>query len=192
MDAFYVPLFNPLMNKKNMTAFESAERLNLSLQFLTPAVNRLNKYFVTPILERAFGIMLRNGMFPELEIEELSGANLEFDLVGKASIASRQIELFGTMTAMSQMMQIAQYKPEILDNVNADKTARFIQEVNMVPVDLQLSEDQVAEVRQGRQEAAMAQQQAQQAQAMSDAYVKTQKAPEEGSGAEAIMEGLMG
>ena len=192
MDAFYVPLFNPLMNKKNMTAFESAERLNLSLQFLTPAVNRLNKYFVTPILERAFGIMLRNGMFPELEIEELSGANLEFDLVGKASIASRQIELFGTMTAMSQMMQIAQYKPEILDNVNADQTARFIQEVNMVPVDLQLSEDQVAEVRQGRQEAAMAQQQAQQAQAMSDAYVKTQKAPEEGSGAEAIMEGLMG
>jgi len=188
LDAFYVPLFNPLMNKQNMTAFESAERLNLSLQFLTPAVNRLNKYFVTPILERAFGIMLRNGMFPELEIEELSGAKLEFDLVGKASIASRQIELFGTMTAMSQMMQIAQYKPEILDNVNADKTARFIQEVNMVPVDLQLSEEEVAGIREAREEAALAQQQAMAAQAMSDAYVKTQKKPEEGSGAEFIQD----
>ena len=47
LDAFYVPLFNPLMNKQNMTAFESQERLNISLQFLTPAVNRVNKYFVT-------------------------------------------------------------------------------------------------------------------------------------------------
>ena len=186
MDAFYVPLFNPLHNKKNMTAFESSERLNLSLQFLSPAVNRINKYFVTPILERAFGIMLRAGQFPELEIPELSEANLEFDLVGKASIASRQIELFGTMTAMQQMMQIAQFKPEILDNVDADKTARFIQEVNMVPVELQLSEEAVMEKRQAQAEAAQAQQEQQQMTAMSDAYVKTQKAPEEGSGAEML------
>jgi hypothetical protein len=186
LDAFYVPLFNPLLDRQNMTAFESSERLNLSLQFLTPAVNRLNKYFVTPILERAFGIMYRAGMFPELEIEELSGANLEFDLVGKASIASRQIELFGTMTAMNQMMQIAQYKPEILDNVNADKTARFIQEVNMVPIDLQLSEAEVDEIRGARAEARMAAEQRANAQALSDAYVKTQKTPEAGSGAEMI------
>ena len=64
LDAFYVPLFNPLQDRQNMTAFESRERLNLSLQFLTPAVNRLNKYFVKPSLERAFGIMLREGNFP--------------------------------------------------------------------------------------------------------------------------------
>jgi hypothetical protein len=188
LDAFYVPLFNPLLDRQNMTAFESQERLNLSLQFLTPAVNRLNKYFVTPILERSFGIMLRAGMFPELEIEELSGATLEFDLVGKASIASRQIELFGTMTAMQQMMQIAQFKPEILDNVNADKTARFIQEVNMVPIDLQLSEVDVDEIREARAEAQLAAEQRADAQTLSDAYVKTQKTPEEGSGAQFVQD----
>tara|TARA_R100001129_G_scaffold1229_1_gene1083 strand:- start:1475 stop:3136 length:1662 start_codon:yes stop_codon:yes gene_type:complete len=188
MDAFYIPLFNPLHNKQNMTAFESQERLNLSLQFLTPAVNRLNKYFVKPALERAFGIMLRAGAFRELEIEELSEASLDFDLVGKASIASRQIELFGTMTAIQQMAQIAQLKPEIFDNLNPDKTARFIQEVNMMPIDLQLSEDEVQEIRDGRAEAAAAQQQAMQAQTLSDAYAKTRKAPEEGSGAEFVQE----
>ena len=188
LDAFYVPLFNPLMDKQNMTAFESQERLNLSLQFLTPAVNRVNKYFVTPILERAFGIMLRANMFPELEIDELSSASLEFDLVGKASIASRQMELFGTMTAISQMSQIAQLNPEIFDNVNVDKTARFIQEVNMMPIDLQLPEEQVQEIRNNRAEAAAAQQEAAQAQALSDAYVKTTKAPEQGSGAEFIQQ----
>ena len=188
MDAFYIPLFNPLHNKQNMTAFESQERLNLSLQFLTPAVNRLNKYFVKPALERAFGIMLRAGAFRELEIEELSEASLDFDLVGKASIASRQIELFGTMTAVQQMAQIAQLKPEIFDNLNPDKTARFIQEVNMMPIDLQLSEDEVQEIRDERAEAAAAQQQAMQAQALSDAYAKTRQAPEQGSGAEFVQE----
>ena len=192
LDAFYIPLFNPLMNKQNMTAFESAERLNLSLQFLTPAVNRLNKYFVTPILERAFNIMIRNNMLDELKISELSGQKLEFDLVGKASLASRQIELFGTMTAMSQMMQIAQYKPEILDNVNADKTARFIQEVNMVPIELQASEEEVAQTRQAQAQAMQAKQQMQMAQQMGDVMSKTSKTPEPGSGAEALMEQLTG
>ena len=186
MDAFYIPLFNPLMNKQNMTAFESQERLNLSLQFLTPAVNRLNKYFVKPALERAFSIMFRSGLFPELEIEELSEASLDFDLIGKASIASRQMELFGTMTAIQQMAQIAQVKPDIFDNLNEDKTARFIQEVNMMPIDLQLSEEAVMEIREQRAEAAQAQQAALEAQTISDAYAKTRKAPEQGSGAEFI------
>ena len=130
--------------------------------------------------------MLRAGAFRELEIEELSEASLDFDLVGKASIASRQIELFGTMTAVQQMAQIAQLKPEIFDNLNPDKTARFIQEVNMMPIDLQLSEDEVQEIRDGRAEAAAAEQQAMQAQALSDAYAKTRQAPEEGSGAEFV------
>jgi hypothetical protein len=188
MDAFFVPLFNPLHDKKNMTATETGERLNLSLQFLTPAVNRTNRYFVKPALERGFGIMLRAKKFQELEIPELSGAKLDFELVGKASLAARQIELYGTMTALEQIGLVGQVKPEIWDNVNADETARFIQEVNMVPVALQASKDEVDEVRAERQEQLEAQQQAEQAQVMSDAYSKTTKAPEGGSGAEAMVE----
>lgn len=186
LDAFYVPLFNPLQDKQNMTAFESRERLNLSLQFLTPAVNRLNKYFVKPSLERAFGIMLREGNFPELEIEELSGASIDFDLVGKASIAARQIELFGTMTAIQQMSQVAQIKPEIFDNVNVDRLARFMQEVNMMPIDLQATEDEVAFIRQRRLQQQLLMREMQQTQVVADAYQKTGKMPEEGSPAEDI------
>jgi hypothetical protein len=188
MEAFYVPLFNPLHDKKNMTATETGERLNLSLQFLTPAVNRINRYFVKPALERAFGIMLRANKFPELDIPELSEAKLDFELVGKASLAARQIELYGTMTALEQIGLVGQVKPEIWDNVNADETARFIQEVNMVPVALQATKDEVEAVRAERQEQLEAQQQAEQAQVMSDAYSKTTKAPEGGSGAEAMVE----
>lgn len=188
LDAFYVPLFNPLHDKKNMTATETGERLNLSLQFLTPAVNRINRYFVKPSLERAFGIMLRAGKFPELDIEELSGAKLDFDLVGKASLAARQIELFGTMTAIEQTGLIGQVKPEIWDNWDTDETSRFIQEVNMVPVSLQAKEEDVQAVREQRKADEDAARQAQEAQVMSDAYAKTTKAPEDGSGAQMLTE----
>ena len=186
LEAFYIPLFNPLENRRNMTAFESQERLNLSLQFLTPAVNRLNKYFVIPILERAFGVMLRQGFFEDLAIDELSNQTLEFDLVGKASVAARQIELFGTMTAMQQIMSIAQVNPEIFDNVNVDKTARFIQEVNACPIDLQLSEEEVAMKREMRREMQMEAEQRANMTAIANSYAQTNKAPQEGSPAEQL------
>lgn len=188
LDAFYVPLFNPLQDQRNMTYGETQERIGLSMQFLTPAVGRINRYFVKPAMERAFAIMLRAGKFPELEIPELSEATIDFELVGKASIAARQIELFGTMTAIEQTGLVGQVKPEIWDNWNADETARFIQEVNMVPISLQASEDDRNAAREERRMAVGREEARQSAVAMSDAYTKTTKAPEAGSGAEAIME----
>ena len=81
-------------------------------------------------------------------------------------------------------------KPEVWDNWDADETARFMQEVNMVPVALQAKEEDVARVREERQAQQEAEQQAAQAQVMSDAYSKTTNAPEAGSGAEAMIEGM--
>jgi hypothetical protein len=190
LDAFFVPLFNPLHNKQNMSATESVERLNLSMQFIVPAVNNMIKYGIKPALETAFQIMKRDGYFEVLEIPELSEAEIEFELVGKAALAARQIELYGTMTALEQTGMMAQVRPEVMDNWNPDKFARFVQNVNMVPVELQASEDEVTEERAKRAQQMAQQQQMMQAQTMSDAYVKTQKKPEEGSGAEELMNQL--
>ena len=154
---------------------------------MTPAVNRINKYFVKPILERAFSIMYRDNLFPELEIEELSGQAIDFDLVGKASIAARQIELFGTMTAMQQMAVVGQVKPEIWDNINPDATARFIQEVNMVPIELQNSTEEVTQSRVFRMQMQQQQMEMQAMQAEGDFLSKANKTPEEGSGAAELL-----
>jgi hypothetical protein len=187
LDAFYVNLFNPLLEKKNMTLGETQERLALSAQFLTPAVNRLNRYFVNTALDRAFGIMLRGDYFPELDIPELDGETLSFELVGKASIASRQIELYGTLAAIEQSQSIAEFDPSVMDNWNLDETIRLIQEVNLTPISLQKSEDDVIEIRAARAEAEQARATADAAAQAAELYNKTGKAPEEGSGAEALM-----
>ena len=188
MDAFYVPLFNPLYDKRNMTATESSQRIDLSLQFLTPAVSRIELEFVKPTLYRAFGLMLRNGMFPELETDELSEANIDFELTGKANLASRQIELYGTMSALEQVGLVGQVKPEIWDNLNADEFWNFTTTVNMVPSTISLHENVVAQMRQARaeQERRMAQMQA--SNMAAEAYSKSNKAAEEGSPAANVQE----
>jgi hypothetical protein len=58
----------------------------------------------------------------------------------------------------------------------------------MVPVALQAKEEDVTKVREQRKADEDAARDAQEAQVMSDAYAKTTKAPEGGSGAEALIE----
>lgn len=188
MDAFYVPLFNPLQDKRNMTATESSQRVDLSLQFLTPAVSRIEREFVKPTLNRAFSILMRSGAFPELEIDELSEANIDFELVGKANLASRQIELFGTMTALEQIGLVGQVKPEVWDNINADEFAAFAMQVNMAPWSIKVPEDMVQQQREARAQAAQQEQQAQQSMMAAEAYAKGSKVAEEGSPAANVQE----
>ena len=190
LDAFFVPLFNPLHDKQNMSATESVERLNLSMQFIVPAVNSFIKYGIKPLLESAFLIMKKAGHFPELEIPELSEAGIEFELTGKAAIASRQIELAGTMAAYEQSGLIAQVKPEIMDMWDGDETAKFIQDVNSVPIRLRSKQEDVDKKRAQRAQMMQAEEERKNATAMGDAYGKSTSAPEEGSGAEALMQNL--
>ena len=58
----------------------------------------------------------------------------------------------------------------------------------MMPINLQLSEEEVIEIRDSRVEAASMQEEAKTATTLSDAYSKTKQTPEQGSGAEFIQQ----
>jgi hypothetical protein len=182
LDAFYVPLFNPLDGLKNISsATESSQRIDLSMQFLTPAVSRIEREMVKPVLNRAFALMQRAGKFPELDIPELSEVNIDFELVGKANLATRQIELYGTMTALEQIGLVGQVKPEVWDNIDADAFASFAMEVNMAPFAMKVHDKQVKQIRDQRAAQLKAEQDGQQATMAAEAYSKSSKVAEEGS-----------
>jgi len=77
-----------------------------------------------------------------------------------------------------------------MDVWNADEFGHIVQEVNMVPVRAQASQDDMDKARAERAKLQQQQMEMAQAQTVSDAYVKTAKAPEEGSGAEELMNKL--
>ncbi len=188
LDAFYVPLFNPLHDKQNMTAFESGQRIDLSLQFLNPAVNRIEREFVKPILKRAFSLQLRAGRFPELDIPELSDVDIDFELVGKASLATRQIEMFGSMNALEQIGMVGQVKPEVWDLINADEFAKLALEVGMAPNRISHSTEEVEATRQKRAAEAAQERQMLATGAAAEAASKGNKKPEDGSPTALAME----
>jgi hypothetical protein len=143
-----------------MTAFEIATRTQQLQQVIGPTLGRLNTELLDPIVKRGFNIMLRGGAFGELpaSIQE-SGGDIEVEYVNTLARSSK-IE---DVTAITQWIQelglLAQIKPEVVDNINADEIARLVARRRGVPEAAVQDSKTVDATRQQRQQ----QQQAEQA-----------------------------
>jgi hypothetical protein len=144
-----------------MTAFEIATRTQQLQQVIGPTLGRLDTELLNPIVQRGFSMMLRGGAFGELPaLMQERGGNIEVEYVN-ALARSQKIE---DVTAISQWVQelalLAQVKPEVVDNINADEVARLVARRRGVPEAAVQDRAQVEQERQARQ------QQMQQAQAL--------------------------
>lgn len=184
-DMFLVPLFDPLVNRQNMTAYEVNTRTVIATQNLVPAIGRLTNEFLAPIFKRIYHILERGGYYPSLPEGMSKDPKVAFS--SKATMAIKQIKELETFQALENIMYLAQAKPEVLDNIDFDEVARLTLEAKSVPSTVQVSEFEVEQKR--SQQAQQAQQeQAQMAMSnMADAYNKTSNAPEAGSAAEIVM-----
>ena len=117
-----------------MTAFEIATRTQQLQQVIGPTLGRLNTELLDPIVKRSFSMMLRGGAFGELPtiLQERGGA-IDVEYVNSLARAQK-IE---DVTAISQWLQelgmLAQIKPEVVDNVDADAIARLVARRRGVP-----------------------------------------------------------
>jgi hypothetical protein len=143
-----------------MTAFEIATRTQQLQQVIGPTLGRLNTELLDPVVKRGFSMMLRGGAFGQLPtiLQETGGA-IEVEYVNSLS-RSQKIE---DVTAISQWLQelglIAQIKPEVVDNINADEIARLVARRRGVPEAAVQDKATVDQQRQQRQQQ-MEQQQA--------------------------------
>jgi len=188
-DAFFIPLFNPLINRVNMTATESTQRMNIALQNLVPAIGRLTHEYMTPMFIRIYNVLLRQGVYPEMPnvLKELGESSPVIGFNSKATMAIKQLEIAGIYQTLENVLFLSQADPSVLDNYDLDEVARITGEANSVPNTILRSKIKVTEKREADAEAqAIAQQQAQTAQ-MAEVYNKTSKAPEAGSGADLLM-----
>lgn len=184
-DAFFMPLFDPLINRQNMTATESQLRANIALQNLVPAIGRLTTELLNPLFKRIYFILQRQGMFPPMP-PELDG-DIQVGFNSKATQAIKQLEIAGIYQTLENVTFLSQFDPSILDNFNMDEVARKTAEANSVPTDVLNSEIEVEKTRAERAQQAAEERQQEQLSAGADAYNKTSQAPEAGSGAQALM-----
>ena len=165
--SFYADLFLMLANQNNsnMTATEVAERHEEKLLMLGPVLERLQNELLDPLIEITFDQMMEAGIVPPPP-QVLQGVNLNVEYVSMLAQAQRAVGTNSIDRFMGTLGQVAQYKPEVLDKVNADIWADQYADLLGVDPDILVQADQVAAIRQQR---AQAQQQAAQMEQLNQA-----------------------
>ena len=141
-----------------MTATEVQVRYELMQRLLGPTLGRLQSEFLNPIVERAFYSMLRGNALPQMpQVLQDAGGDLDIEYVGPLARSQKMDEVTSIQRAVDGIMQLAQVNPEVLDIVDVDKAGRTISDRLGAPADMLRGAEQVGELRQSRQQQQQAQ-----------------------------------
>ena len=170
---------------KEMNNPEVMERINEKMTLLGPAVGRYLSEVLNPIIQRTIGILFRRGKLPEPPEELLMNPGYEIDFIGSLAQAQRRSELNTLTTGLTMMGQMAQFAPEVLDKVSADKVVDQVWAITGAPLHVLRDDAEIQKIREGRAQQQLAAQEMQQALGAAEAGSKAGKAAEGFAKAEA-------
>jgi hypothetical protein len=173
-----------LPQQPNMTATEVLQRRDELLRLLGPMVARLEAELLSPLIERSFAILLRNGLFPPPP-PQLANAGWTVEYQGPLSRAQRLADAETVMRWFAAMQPLVQADPTILDAIDTDAAAQYLGDRHGAPATLMRSPQDIARRREGR-----ANQQQQIAQA--EALASGAGAAKDGAAALATLAGIQG
>lgn len=159
-DAFYVTLFQILVQNPQMTATEALIRAQEKGQLLAPTVGRQQSEFLGTVTAREIDILDRAGMIRDMPDKlRRSGGGIKAVYTNPLSRLRRAEEAVAMSNTISSIAPLAEIKPHILDNYDEDEIARLFHEVHGAPARTMRTKEQVAQIRSVRAEqAAQAQQ----------------------------------
>jgi hypothetical protein len=178
--------------RSGITATEVAERHEEKMLMLGPVVERLHNEILSPLIDMAFDRMVEAGIIPPAP-EEISGMELSVEFVSVLAQAQRAVATNSVDRFIGNLGAVAQYKPEVLDKLDADKWADEYADMLGVNPNILVPADKVAEIRMQRQQAQQAAQQAAAVEQIAGAAQKlgTVQTPS-GNAANDVMQGLTG
>lgn len=167
---FFNDLFLMILNDKNMTATEVAQRHEDKLTILGSVIERQNSEFLSLAIERIFDIGMRKELFPKPPAD-IEGAELKIDFISMLAQAQRMVGTQAIERSMGFVGAAMEMQPDVVDVFDFDEAIRKYSEMQGADPDLVRPADMVAKIRQARnqmmvqqQQAEMDQQQAQTAQ----------------------------
>lgn len=169
--AFKVHLWMDLLNderKQRATATEVAYRRQEALTQLGPVLFRLNADLLAPTILRVRAMLVRAGMMPKPP-EVLRGREIKIEFISVLHQMQQAQTLGSVRTLVGDTIGLAQAWPEALDKINADAVVDQIADVVGAPPELVRSADEVAEIREARQQREAQAEQLAQAQAVTEA-----------------------
>ena len=158
---FYADLFMMIAQdqRSNITAREIAERHEEKLLMLGPVLERLHNEILSPLIDLAFDTMLAAGIVPPPP-EELHGMDLNVQFISVLAQAQRAVGVQSVDRLLGTIGSMAQFKPDVLDKLDADQVVDAYSEMLGVDPNLIVADDKVAIVRADRAKQQQAMQQA--------------------------------
>jgi len=142
-----------------MTATEVIQRQEDKMRLMGPMVGRLQTEFLGPLVDRVFKILSRRELFA-MPPESYIGEDLQVDYISPVARAQKAQLVFNFSRFLESIIPLANIKPEIFDNLDADNAFRWAHATLDVPMDTILPVEERDQQRQERAEAEQAAQQA--------------------------------
>ncbi len=185
---YFVDMFDPLIDKQNMTATEIMARVEQKLRFLTPIIGRLQSGLFNPMIHRVIGILSRQkDKLPEMP-EELKEKEFSIMYLGRLALALRTIETEGLTKTLLEWEPLAGMNIfEWLDHINISVAFRDSARNNGVPATWLRSLDEVKQIQTDRAAKEQARQKLEAALELAKAAKTGSTKPEDGSPTQEIM-----
>jgi hypothetical protein len=125
---------------------------------LGPVLEGLHDELLKPAIERVFGILFRSGQLPPPP-DALGDQEVDIEFVSIMAAAQKAVGVNSIERLLGFAGQMMQASPQVADKVDFDQCLDEFAEAIGVPPSLVRPDDVVAEIRQGRVDAAARQQQ---------------------------------
>jgi hypothetical protein len=159
-DAFLLTLFQILVETPQMTATEVLERTREKGILLSPTMGRQQSEFLGPLIEREIDVLAQQGLLPPMPqfLKDAGGEyKIEYDSpLSRAQKAENAAGLFRTVSWAAEVINITQDR-SMLDWVDWDEAMPEVLDINAVPERWRASLEKVQQIREQRNQQAVAQ-----------------------------------
>lgn len=187
--AFFHTAFAPLTDLKGdrRNTLEIRGRLREAYKQLTQPLTRLFREYCNPLISRSTRLLIANGVLPPPP-PQLQRVKIVYTGPLALELRDQHVEAFQNWLMTVQAME--ELQEGVIDNIDFDVAARDLARFMGVKESHIRSVAERNIIRQQREQLRQQQQKLEAAQAMAQGYGQMQKAPEPGSGAEALKEAV--
>ncbi|MEZ2329949.1 portal protein [Mesorhizobium sp. RCC_202] len=159
-DMMFVNLFQTLVQNPQMTATEALIRQEEKGALLGPSGSIIQAGFAAN-LDRELSILEDKGLYDQdsrfAPPKSLPGKTVRPTFTGPLDVLRRSAEARDTIQVVTTAMQMAQFDPGIMDNIDGDEAIRVVQSAGRSPQRIFRRKDEVEGMRGARAQAQQAQ-----------------------------------
>lgn len=150
--SFYVDWILRQKKKERQTATEVMDDRNEMLRQMSPMLGRITVELLSPMVIRTYNLLNNAGKIPPAP-PQLQRRQLDLSYVSPAAKAQHGSKAVGIQMFIQDLAQLTPVSPEVADNLDVDALAQEMAKVRDVTRKVIRSPEQVAAIRQSRQQA---------------------------------------